>query len=51
MAISIPTNFNIGAAVPVDSRYIVNTYTELTGIVMKYSGMQAYVVEDKKIYY
>ena len=51
MAIDIPSNFNLGARLPLDARYIVNTYNELTGGLIKYSGMQGYVVENKKIYY
>jgi hypothetical protein len=51
MAIDIPSNFNLGARLPLDARYIVNTYSELTGSSIKYSGMQGYVVQDKKIYY
>lgn len=51
MAIDIPSNFNLGARLPLDARYIVNTYSELTGSLIKYSGMQGYVVENKKIYY
>jgi FG-GAP repeat len=51
MGIQLSTNFDLAARIPLDSRYIVNTYSELTGITMKYSGMQGYVASEKALYY
>lgn len=51
MAIPIASNFQLAARLPLDSRYIVNNDISLTGIPNQYSGMIAYSVSSKKLFY
>jgi hypothetical protein len=52
MAIPLPSNFNvIGSALPIDTRSIVSSFNDLNNISNKYSGMQVYVSNIKKLYY
>jgi len=49
--IPLGLNFDLGSALPLDSRLVVNTFANLTSIPNQYSGMQVYAADTKKLYY
>lgn len=49
--IPLALNFDLGAALPLDSRQVIDRYSDLNTINPKYSGMQVYAVDTKKLYY
>ena len=51
MGIRLASNFDLKSKLPLDSRYIVTGLNDLNNLQFKYSGVQVYVTENKKIYY
>ncbi|MEY4342229.1 MAG: hypothetical protein RL736_19 [Pseudomonadota bacterium] len=51
MGIQLSTNFDLPSRIPLDSRYVVETYSQLTGSAFKYAGMQGYVTQTQKLYF
>lgn len=49
--IPLALNFDLGASLPLDSRIVVSQFTQLNSISPKYSGMQVYAADTKKLYY
>jgi hypothetical protein len=49
--IPLALNFDLGAPLPLDGRQVIDRYSNLNTINPKYSGMQVYAVDTKKLYY
>ena len=49
--IPLALNFDLGAPLPLDSRIVIAQFSQLNNINPKYSGMQAYAADTKKLYY
>lgn len=49
MAITINDGFSLGARLPIDSRFIVDLYSELS-VLLAYEGLVTYVKEHQKEY-
>ena len=49
MAITINDGFSLGARLPIDSRFIVDLYSELSAL-LAYEGLVTYVKEHQKEY-
>ena len=52
MSIQLNTNFNLRAAIPVDTRFVFNSKTEMNGVQKHdlYAGLLSYVVSENKFY-
>jgi hypothetical protein len=48
--IKLSNNFELNASIPIDSRSIVATFTDLANINFKYVGIIVYVIDDEKHY-
>ncbi len=46
MAIAVSTNFNLGASMPLDSRAVAKSFSDLANIETKYVGMHVYVTNE-----
>jgi len=49
--IPLALNFDLGAPLPLDSRIVIAQFSQLNNINPKYSGMQVYASDTKKLYY
>lgn len=49
MSVSIIENFNLGTDKPLDNRYVVNSYNDVS--MYWYTGMQVYQLNDNQLYW
>jgi len=51
MAITIASNFELASRLPLDNRYLVVNDVSLTGIPNQYSGMIAFSMQSRRLFY
>lgn len=50
MAVRVSTNFKVGAQIPIDERFVVNTFADLAKMDNAYEGLRTYVKDEGKFY-
>ena len=48
--IQLSTNFDLGSAIPLDSRIVVSQFNNLNNIPNKYQGLIAYATDNQNLY-